>query len=123
MAGQRNGGDKNIESKDLLVLNKDVNENRGTTTVLRCVDWISNGKHYPQLEKREFYNDRDTGDLKMGKAKGMTVKDLGIIQDNWAEIMEALGNRLPEAGRGPARAAAPASAAAASEPAHSEQEF
>lgn len=59
---------------------------------LRVVDWIVGGKHYPQLEKREMFVGTE-GDWKMGKAKGMSLKDLLFVQDKWGEIMAALGQK------------------------------
>lgn len=94
MAGKQQ--QKDIQSKNLLSVDKKENVERGTVIEIRVVDWIVEGKHYPQLEKREFFTDRDTGELKMGKAKGFTLKDLGIVMDKWGEIMGALGSKLPE---------------------------
>lgn len=117
MAGQARGQSKDIQSVTLLEVTRDSNDARGTTTIIRVVDWISNGKHYPQLEKREFFIDGNTGEQKMGKAKGFTRKDLEKVQDAWGEIMAALGNKLPEGqklnGAPAAQAAAPAVTASA----------
>lgn len=126
MAANKGGKqqDKNIESKTLLEIDRQVNDARGVTIIIRVVDWISNGKHYPQLEKREFFIDGN-GDEKMGKAKGFTMKDLGKIQDEWGPITEALGGRLPEQKQRPG--GAPTSAPAAEAPVASgptqEQDF
>lgn len=106
MAGRQQ--QKDIQSKNLLSVDKKENVERGTVIEMRVVDWIVEGKHYPQLEKREFFTDRDTGELKMGKAKGFTLKDLGIVMDKWGEIMGALGSKLPE--HSGAKAEAPAAA-------------
>ncbi len=95
MASRNNFKKNDIEGIPLLEISRDTNEQRGTTTIIRVVDWVSGTKHYPQLEKREFFVDGDTGNLKTGKAKGFTLKDLGKVQDAWGEIMVALGNKVP----------------------------
>lgn len=96
---------RNIESKQLYLVTEKKNEQQGRSTMIRVVDWIAEGKHYPQLEKREFFTD-DQGEWKMGKAKGFTRNDLLLVQDKWGEIMAALGSTLPEDQRKPAPAAA-----------------
>lgn len=96
---QNNGKQKNIDSKTLLVVSKEANEKLMRDTIIRVVDWIVEGKHYPQLEKREFF--ATEGGMKMGKAKGFTRKDLIVVQDKWGEIMAALGSKLPEDSKKP----------------------
>lgn len=93
MAPRNTKEKKDISSKELLTLDTKVNEKMGTVVRMRVVDWNIDGKHYPQLEKREFYTDQD-GQEKMGKAKGMSAKDLAIVRDNWDEIMGALGGEI-----------------------------
>jgi len=112
MAGQKRGEAKDIQSVTLLEVDRDTNDARGTTTIIRVVDWISGGKHYPQLEKREFFIDGNSGEQKMGKAKGFTRKNLEKVQDAWGEIMAALGNKTAESQQKPGVPAAPPAAAA-----------
>lgn len=76
---------KKIESKTLLVLNEGKNDEHGKGIELRVVEWIVEGKHYPQLEKREFFKD-DEGNWKMGKAKGMNDQDFIVVIKNWNKI-------------------------------------
>ena len=103
---------KNIQSEVLLMVSRAEFNDGAKSTEVRVVDWIVDGKHYPQLEKREMYRD-DSGEWKMGKAKGFSRKDLEKVQDAWGEIMAALGGTLPEQTARPGGAAtAPVAAAA-----------
>jgi hypothetical protein len=81
---------KSIESKVLLIVQEKSNEERGTKMIIRVVDWIVDNKNYPMLEKRQFFKGAD-GILKTGKAKGFNLSDLLLIQENWDEIVAALG--------------------------------
>lgn len=112
MAGKQ---DKDIRCVVLRELKKKVNETRGTSLVLRTVDWIIDGKHYKKLENRELFTDQNSGEEKMGKAKGMDLADMDIIMDNWGEIRSDLGDKVPSVSA--PKAEAPASTAPASAPA------
>lgn len=102
---------KNIESKTLHTVDKNEDAERGRATIIRVVDWITEGKHYPQLEKREFFKD-EGGNWKMGKAKGFNMKDLGKVQDQWDEITKHLGG---QAGAQSQQQAAPVAASTTKE--------
>lgn len=77
---------KDIRSNVLKVFEE--KKARSGTTRLRAVDWIIDGKHYPLLEKREFF-EKD-GQEKIGKAKGMNLNDMLIVKDNFPEILTLL---------------------------------
>lgn len=109
----RNSEPTNIESEVLLPIKREEFNDGAKIIDLRVIDWIVNGKHYPQLEKRELYLDAN-GEQKMGKAKGLNRKDMLVIGKNWVPIMGALGATMaedlaPPVGSG---AAAPATSAA-----------
>ena len=87
------GSGANLQSKNLLTINKTADEERGKGVHLRVVDWINGDKHYPQLEKREFFKDEQTGEWKMGKAKGLNLADLALIQKNWDAIIAAMNGK------------------------------
>src|SRR5688572_23043124 len=58
----------------------------------RCVQWIIDGTPKSVvLERREFYRGPD-GEIKMGKSKGFTAKDLEALKPHWARIMDILKN-------------------------------
>ena len=82
---------KSIESRLLLSVDKTDVEGRNLTVEIRVVDWIADSKHYPQLEKREFYADQATGEIKTGKAKGFNSKNFETILINAFKIGKALG--------------------------------
>lgn len=106
---------KNISSKTLLTVSRQEFNEGQKATEIRVVAWIIDSKTYPQLEKREMFMS-ETG-WKSGKAKGFSRKDLELVQDQWAEIMAALGNKLPEAGNAPGKSESEKPAAVASAPA------
>jgi len=58
---------------------------------LRIVKW---GKYKPVFEKREFWFDAEDsenpGKEKLGKAKGLKLEDIEIIEDNLDEIKNFL---------------------------------
>lgn len=99
----------NIECRIINIYDKAENQ-RGKKE-LRTVDWMVDGKHYPQLEKREFFQ-TDQG-WKNGKAKGFNAQDMAIVQKNWNQIMADLTGQ-------PAQKMAEPVAAAASAPAPQE---
>ena len=124
-----------LTSAVLVVIARSENENKGTE--IRVVDWIKADKHWPQLEKREFFKD-DVGNWKMGKAKGMNGEDVIVVLKNLDKIMPALkinpdllksvlmgvyekiGGAAPASAPAPTQPAAPAPARSAAE---EEQEF
>lgn len=67
---------KDISSQVLLVV--DHRETDKSTTEIRVIEWSINGKKYINLEKRDLFRD-DSGEEKMGKAKGFNRKDLELI--------------------------------------------
>lgn len=89
MAGQ-------LTSETLLDLKSDIDEKRGKKTQIRVVDWISQSEekgtqHFPQLEKREFFQSEDSDMWKTGKAKGFNGKDFLLVILNWKRIAGLLG--------------------------------
>lgn len=88
MAGQ-------LTSETLLDLQSNIDEERGKKTQIRVVDWISESekgtKHFPQLEKREFFRAEDSDMWKTGKAKGLNGKDFLLVILNWKRIAGLLG--------------------------------
>lgn len=46
----------------------------------------------PRVEKRNYWIN-DEGDLKMGKLKGLLLKDFQIIDEKWEEIEQALNGK------------------------------
>lgn len=112
--------DKNIECIVLKVWTKSENQERGARSELRTVDWVINGKHYIKTEFREFFVSQDSGEWKMGKAKGFSHENLMLLEKNWPELMRLHGSKLPEhqkaAAGAPAQAAVDAAAGTAQEP-------
>lgn len=84
--GKKNNGDrKNIEERELKVYQK--SENKMGETRLRLVSWVIDGKILdPMFEKRAFSVNQD-GNVRMGKAKGMTLADIQFVQQNIAAII------------------------------------
>lgn len=90
-----------IKEKVLWVIESRKSEKSSGGTDLRIVQWIIDGK--PQkamLEKRDWYLDADSGDRKIGKAKGMNAFDLAKILVNVkriARLVDLNPDRLDEA--------------------------
>lgn len=88
-----------IKSRDLLVLAK-TDPTSGEKYdkdgyVLRVVEWsghTSKGKAWTsiKLERRKLYLDKNSGEIRNGKAEGMTVEDLRTIQEMWDAVMKAM---------------------------------
>ena len=75
---------KDIKPEVLKVLS--TTETITGTVELRIVIWVVNGKKYkPKLEYREFYH-TESGEMKMGKLKGLDMKELEYIIKNWDQI-------------------------------------
>lgn len=82
---------KDIKEKVLWVIDSKTNERSGGGTDLRVVQWIVDGKPTkPGLEKREWFEDRDSGERKVGKAKAMTSFDLAKVITNIKKIAKLL---------------------------------
>lgn len=111
MARNNDSEPKDIQSEVLYLVKRDEFNDGQKAVEIRVVDWIVNGKHYPQLEKREMYVGSE-GEWKMGKAKGFGRKDLLVIAAQWVEIMGAVGATMAEDLAPPAGAAAKTASAA-----------
>ena len=102
MAYANDGERKSFKPKILLVVSESGPEAKYPWKI-QVVQWIVDGKPTPpKLERRDYYTHEETGELRMGKVKGFSVKDLDVIQDQWGEIMEAIKGTAKE----PAGAAA-----------------
>ena len=86
MPAPRNNDASDITSQVLLVVSRKESERNGIE--IRCIDWIKGEKHYPQLEKREFFRS-ETG-WKIGKAKGFNREDLLSVFGSLDRIAPAL---------------------------------
>lgn len=75
-----------IESTILKVF--DEKQTRNGHIRIQVIQW---GKYSPQLEKREYYFDKD-GNEKTGKAKGFNFEDMELIANNIEEIQKLLEN-------------------------------
>lgn len=112
MAARGQGQPKDIKSETLWSHGKAEFQEGQKANEIRVVDWIVNGKHYVKLEKRDFFMG-DGGEWKLGKASGFSLKDMEMIQDNWGEIIAALGGGgTPRAAGAKPAESAPAMAAA-----------
>ncbi len=80
---------KSIECQVVNVYDENISQNGKSKVVIRTVRWVVDGKSYPMLEKRDFFNS-DNG-FKTGKAKGLNSNDLALIQKNWSKILSDLG--------------------------------
>ena len=81
-----------VSGEVLLILHKEESE-RGAK-IIRVMNWItSRGKSYIMIEKREFYKDK-TGELRTGKAKGFTGKDMEMLFKRQNEYMHLLGGKI-----------------------------
>lgn len=56
-------------------------------TELRIVRW---NEKWVNLEKRNFFSDKVSGEEKMGKAKGFDLSDLLLIQEKMDHIINVL---------------------------------
>ena len=90
-------GKSTVTSETLFDINTVVDDKYGKKMQLRVVDWISEDekgvKHWPQVEKREFFKPEDEGAdyWKMGKAKGLNGKDFLALLANWRKIAPLIG--------------------------------
>jgi hypothetical protein len=67
------------------------NEKSGTTTVIRIVAWVVNGREGgPVLEKRDLYRSED-GTMKPGKARGFSAADYWFILEHSNVIGPEMG--------------------------------
>lgn len=82
------GSGEEVRSEVLATFSDEIKNGRGTR--IRSVDWISGDKHYPQVEKREFFTDEATGQEKIGKAKGFNAQALLVLIKNWPAICQHL---------------------------------
>lgn len=73
----------------ILKLQKDELEN-GNVSIIRVVSW---NKSKPKLEKRMFYRDKQTDELKPGKAVGFDEEDWQLLISKQIEIDEALSKK------------------------------
>lgn len=111
--------DKKIECIVLKVWAKNESQERGSKSELRTVDWVINGKHYVKTEFREFFVSQDSGEWKMGKAKGLSYDNFVMLEKNWPELMRLHGSKLMEHQKANG---APAQSAPAAPPPPQEQE-
>lgn len=79
-----------IKQDVLCVINTTVKKN-GDKEVLRVVKWQRGS---PMLEKRTFWD--DNGEHKLGKAGGLTLSDLEMIEENWDDVCLALKGKKVE---------------------------
>jgi hypothetical protein len=96
-------GDSKVEGKDLLVIKKvtpqgpEGDQKWGKEGyILRVVAWIYEKKkggigQSVSLEKRVLFLS-DEGDVRNGKAKGLTLEDMAEIGPRWKEIVEVMKN-------------------------------
>lgn len=82
---------KNIKDREIYCLHRKEATEKSNEMRIRVVQWIIDGEAKAvTLEKRDFYD--SDGDLRMGKAKGFTVKDLELLAPKLAEVLEVMKN-------------------------------
>lgn len=80
-----------IDGVELLTIaSREPNEKYNGWTI-RVIQWVKDGKSISvQLENRKtFLKD---GEIRPGKAKGFSAKDLDTVKPHWAKIMALLRN-------------------------------
>ncbi len=108
MAARGKQEPKDIKSETLWSAGKVEFQDGQKANEIRVVDWIVNGKHYPKLEKRDFFMG-DGGEWKLGKSSGFSLKDINeVLLPNWDEIMRAFGANFATPATSPKAEAAPA---------------
>ena len=84
-----------IKDETLLSISK-TEPRDGNWTEVRVVRWIIDGEPKSvRFERRKFYNDKDTGEAKMGKAEGFTIADLKLVAAKWKEIISIIQTPPP----------------------------
>lgn len=56
-------------------------------TELRIVAWNGNE---PVIEKRQFIRDRVSGEVRPGKCRGLTLKDVSFVVSNWPDVQRTM---------------------------------
>lgn len=44
----------------------------------------------PVIEKRQFIRDRVSGEVRPGKCRGLTLKDVSFVVSNWPDVQRAM---------------------------------
>lgn len=85
----------NIEGQELYVADSWESKDGNKALKSRIVRWVIDGQPKSVvLERREFFRGTD-GEMKMGKAKGFSLKDLEALKVHWPRIMDILKNPPP----------------------------
>lgn len=90
---------RRVEGKELLVLasaEPEAGERYDKNGFrLRVCQWLYEKRDGSvggsvKLERRQFY--LKDGEAKIGKAEGLTLDDLKLLQDNWKKVVEIMKN-------------------------------
>lgn len=76
----------------LRLLGEKTLDEKGRGWKLRVVQWIKGDESKSVLlEKRDYFRD-EYGQVKMGKARGFSLKDLEAVKEHWREVIELMKN-------------------------------